>query len=346
MTIDANKPQDAPINPSVFTDVPVGTSQTDEALGQYIVDKLKDGLSTAEKAAIEGFIEGAMSSPALPGPDQALLNKWLEMIKNAPTSAGSPVSGTDAIPEEGNPYMRPGIMAILAPIMAKLFPVEMDIIKSSAKLEVAMQGLVLEMAKCSYQATINAGDAKAKQLEIDRDKDFALAAMQFAQAGITFGMSAGFAAQKFAVSRGNLLGSKGKEDYEAAKLDDKVATQARLKEGSIEKDEAITSSQRAVLKEHRDDIRTSEQTATSVIGSLGQAGQSMVSGIAENEKIQYVKIEAMQNALKEFFDKLSQTLQTTAQKASEEQKSADQAWQNFSNLYKDFGKLVVDIWRA
>lgn len=341
MTIDSNGPGKAPVDPSVFPDmeIPVGASATDKALGEYIFDKVKDGLSPAEKTAIEAFIEGAMSSPALPAPDKELIGKWLDMVKNARTISDAAATGTDAATTVENPYMRPGIMAILAPVMAKLMPIMIDIIKSSAKLEIAMQGLMLEMAKASYTAAINVGEAKAKQLEIDRDKNIAAACIAFVSAGVNIGMSAGLAAQKTKVAEGKGgiggLNKTQKEEYQAS-----FATNPKT--GNMEK----TQESRQILKEARDDLRTREQTFTSVMGSLGQGGQSTIEAAAADAKIELTKEEAMQNALKEFFDKMVQTLQTTAQKAGEEQKSADQAWQSFSSLYRDFGKLVTDIWRA
>lgn len=145
-------------------------------------------LTPDEVTTLQNMAQDLM--PQLSPADQEVLKTWLGTLGGITLTTPPPVnvfkeSMLFGAKPASNPFLSPGIMGMLAPILSEILAVNNDIIRQSSKLKQNMMKLLVSMAKEAYNFAITAGEAKANQLMLDAQKSFTLAAVNIAQAGMT-----------------------------------------------------------------------------------------------------------------------------------------------------------------
>ena len=88
------------------------------AFGQV---KAMDGLSQSEKTELIEKAKTLLSDPQLPVGDQVKLTKWIDIVSHYPVTPQDPDALVmNPIAAATNPYMTPGIMAMLFPMLSEI----------------------------------------------------------------------------------------------------------------------------------------------------------------------------------------------------------------------------------
>lgn len=309
-------------------------------LAQYadLMARAQNGTLTPDEVALlQGMAAELMQE--LPNPaDKEILKKWVEV-----TLANFPVRQPPSLrvfseamlfgqTAGHNPYMEPGIMAMLAPILSELFVIYTDIIKQSSKLKQNMFKLMIAMAKEAYDFAIAAGKAKANQLQNDADKFFAMGLTQCLQAGL---------------SMATFVGQKAYTAKNAGKLHDQgYETPDNLKGADAGKQAAAQKLSKAEFV-NRAEMSSIPYFMNQLTGTLGGAVTNMVQSAYTAKNVGEAMDEAQNNAMKDMISQLMQLLQQTIQSSSDEMASAQKAWEGFVQLYKDFAQTITQgIYRS
>jgi len=309
-------------------------------LAQYadLMAKAQNGTLTPDQAELlQGMAAELMQELTSPT-DMEILKKWMETtlanfpLKQPPSTRIFSEAMLFGASPTHNPYMEPGIMAMLAPILSELFVIYTDIIKQSSKLKQNMFKLTIAMAKEAYQFAIAAGQAKAQQLQNDADKFMAMGITMCVQAGLQLGA---FAGQKI---QGRMAAQEHKDGY-------------AIKGGTNVKGKAITPEAEARLarSEHVNRAETSSgfYFANQMINTLGGAVSNFVQSAYTAKNVEEVMDEAQNNAMKEMISQLMGLIQQTIQSSSDEMAAAQKAWEGFIQLYKDFAQTITQgIYRS
>ncbi len=187
-------------------------------LAQFASSMLKaqgGTLTQPEVTMLKQMAEELMSQ--LTPEDQAVLKTWLATLGGTKTTTPPPVNVfTNAMlfgaTPKSNPFMQPGIMAMLAPILSELLEINNDIIKQSSKLKQSMMKLLVSMANEAFKFAMAAGQAKVDQLMNDAAMHMALGISSCVQAAMT---AVTFGAQK---QQEHSIGKKLDEGHAETKL--------------------------------------------------------------------------------------------------------------------------------
>ncbi len=170
-------------------------------LAQYANAMVKGqggNLTQAEMTMLKSMAEELMSQ--LSPEDQAVLKSWLTTLGQVPVTKPPPIqlfNPADLFapqPSKENPFMKPGIMAMLAPILSEILTINNDIIRQSSKLKQSMMKLLVAMANEAFKFAIAAGQARADQLMQEASMHLAL--------GISGAIQAGMSIASFGVQKG------------------------------------------------------------------------------------------------------------------------------------------------
>ncbi len=173
-------------------------------------------LTESEVTTLKNMAQNLMGE--LSPEDVAVLKTWLTTLGGTKVTTPPPLnvfheSMVFGARPASNPFLSPGIMAMLAPILSELLKINNDIIKQSSKLKQNMMQLFSDMAKEAYDFTIAAGKAKADQLQLDAVMNFALAGAQLAQ-GFT-----ALAARGFTKASGDKIDKKIQDKTAMSKME-------------------------------------------------------------------------------------------------------------------------------
>lgn len=297
-------------------------------LAQYadMMAKASGGTLTPDEAALlQGMAESMMSE--LSPEEQQILKNWLEAaLANFPTKGPPPISLFDESMLFGadpghNPYMEPGIMSMLAPILSELFVIYADILRQSSKLKQSMMQLMVAMAKEAFNFAIAAGKAKANQLQNEANK--------YTMLGITGLMQAGLQVAAFGMQK--RAGNKAGDEFKAANKSDATAQggmgQAKYK---LAKSDHINKAE----------MSSYGYFANTLFSNIGGAAQNFVSAAYTQKNVAETALEAENNAMKEMITQLMQLLQQTIQSSSDEMAAAQKNWEGMVELFKNFSQTI------
>ncbi len=346
-------------------------------LGQFANSMVKaqnGSLTEAEVTMLKGMAEQMMSE--LSPEDQALLKTWLGTLASTKTApppkqnpAFDPAMLFGPMPKH-NPYMSPGIMAMLAPILAEIARLNNDIIRQGSKLKQGMMKLLVAMAKEAFNFAIQAGQAKAAQLQNDAVKYMSLGISQSLQAGMTMVMHGVEQKQQ----------GKFKKEAKDAKIDSKnrnwaagvgedpkpsAATlknrQTRLANAELHAPDNPRAQAKLLKKDAGEDMgklkrsekgeimaTTSQRMQYSgaslgktLVGQFGGAVDSFINAAFTFKNIEHVMNEATANAHKDLISQLMQLVTQTIQTASDEMAAGQKNFDSFVQLYKDFANTIT-----
>ena len=261
----------------------------------------------------------------------------------------------------GNPYLKPGIMALLAPIMSELAKIYSEVIAQSSKMKQNMMGLMLAMAKEAFSFAIEAGKAKVDQLQIEMTQYIASAAMSGAMIGVSVFSTAlqmGYGMRKADswVGEQNKAGGVPTEEYTQAKAAQKDwlkmnpgkdpngpdSTFPKIPDGMPKTREATAldfykSAEGQHFHTQSNQVNTFVNT---VVGQMGQMGDNVIKAVFTGLKIDPVMREAEMNAMKDFISQLINVITDTMRTFGDEAQRADKDWQAFNQLFRDMGSTI------
>jgi hypothetical protein len=255
-----------------------------------------------------------------------------------------------------NPYLTPGIMARLAPILSELAKIYTEMIKQSSELKQNMMALVASMAVESFNFSIRAGQAKVKMLEIEISEAWANVGIAAVSLAVTV---ASFAYQRASMKQ---FDDVKKPEFKTAKNDEYVelqnkanggtpADQTRLdnfknqycdKNGGISDskiDRAYNvSSERST---HFTQVESSVRLFTAGKDSLVQMTQNAVKAIMTGQKIGLTMDQATAEGMEKLISQVIQTIMDTMRTAGEEGQRADKDWQAFNQLFREIASTIT-----
>jgi len=163
-------------------------------LAQYATAMLKgqNGTLTQQEAnMLKSMAEELMAQ--LSPDDQAVLAGWLGKLGMVPVAKPPPIQQFNPAhlfhpnAPKDNPFLKPGIMAMLAPILSEILAINNDIIRQSSKLKQSMMKLLAAMADEAFKFAMAAGQARANQLLNEAAMHMALGISSVVQAAMTIG---------------------------------------------------------------------------------------------------------------------------------------------------------------
>lgn len=355
-------------------------------LGQMASSMLKAQGNTLTPDEVGTLASMAESLLADATPEEAaILQKWLGTLGGVKTQAPpqmhvftqSMLFGTTPA---RNPYMSPGIMTMLAPILAEILQVNNDIIKQSSKLKQSMMKMLVAMAEEAFKFAMTAGAAKAAQMEKEAAMHMALGISQCVQAGMAVGVFAvqskqqsKFANESKSAQQEKKISSWLKGEDLGPKPDPKVLADRNKAYGKAMDMGATTPEQlQSALRsspQGKGFPELSKQTMAEkvemhsqasqrmnisgamlvkeMVQHLGQATDSFISGIFKASQVQDILREASANAYKDMISQLMQLITGTIQSATEEMQAAQRNFESFSQLYRDFANTITQgIYRS
>ncbi len=300
-----------------------GISDYVSALGQSAKEMAvehKGYLTDAEVELLQNVAQFQLSNPDLPPADAAALSKWLEVIAKYPQDPSKIHEGKGNLTflSHGgdNPYLHPGVMAILAPILSELGEITNQISLQSSKMQQAMMGLIMSMAKQAYNNSIQAGEARAKQLEADAQMHMTMAisaAVQIVSLAVTYAIT-------------------------TVKLDRAKSSYDTDKKTLVGEDK---SDRRQDYHDQRQDITRAESMVNNITQQVGNIINNAISSATETAKVQLTKDAAFNEAMEKFLSQLQQIVSQTMNTAQQEGQSASRIWQGLNQLFKDFSNTIT-----
>lgn len=299
-------------------------------LAQYadLMARAQNGTLTPDEVNLLQGMAAELMQELPNAADKEILKKWVEMtlanfpVKQPPSMRVFSEAMLFGQTAGNNPYMEPGIMAMLAPILSELFVIYTDIIKQSSKLKQNMFKLMVAMAKEAYDFAIAAGKAKANQLQNDADKFFAMGLTQVLQAGLSM---AAFVGQKA------YTGQKAGKLFEEGNAAKPATEQLKGKAADLGKAEYVNRAEQSSIPYFMNQLT----------GTLGGAVTNLVQSAYTAKNVEEVMNETQNNAMKDMISQLMQLLQQMIQSSSDEMASAQKAWDGFVQLYKDFAQTIT-----
>jgi hypothetical protein len=309
---------------------------------------------TAICIAAKAISSGGLGSPKGPS---AVLNQAIN-ISSAGGGGGPPPTFLGHTPKT-NPYLTPGIMARLGPILSELAKIYTNMIKQSSQLKQNMMDVMMSMAKEAYNCSIAAGQAKVAAFQQDINDAIANIVSGAISIGMTLGQ-AGFQAAK--MSR---FDKANKEPFETD-IKSRFANTVRdrptddMREKSPQKylshNEYNSYTKNGKLDDAKvdrayefSDKRMRERTQIENEGKSFTATKDFIGTCIQNGTKIFTSTErqkaAMDQAMAEGMEKLlSQVLQIvmdTMRTASETGQTAEKDWQSFNQLFKDMATSVT-----
>lgn len=246
-------------------------------------------------------------------------------------------------PGGSNPYMTPGVMALLAPILSELGEIYAEIMIESSKMQQNMMGLMLAMAQEAFTFAIAAGEAKVEQLEVEMQQFITQAAFAGAMIGVS-ACSAGL--QGASASRANSNWKQknpqvNNEDHAIWADQKKTNPDFAEKEPPKMRDSTDGDFYRSPEGQH---FHTKEQMMQSFLSTFttqfGAVGDNSIKAYFTAQKMEPTMEEARMNAMKEFISQLVGVITETMRKFQEEGQRADKDWQSFNQLFRDMGQTI------
>lgn len=361
-------------------------------LGEFATAMLRGQngtLTEAEVASLKNMAQGMMSE--LSPEDQAVLKTWLTTLNTIKVETPPPpkifidAMLFSATTPKTNPYMSPGIMAMLAPILAEITQLNNDIIRQSSKLKQGMMKLLTAMANEVFKFAIAAGEAKAAQMRMEAMKNITLGVSQVLQAGMALGMHAVSTKQSKGQKETFKQGQIEKKLQNWAKGDDIPATDPNKGKMIARREEVIKSgappsqivdgitsgstngpqgfggkqlSKKDFNQTHAEKTEmmsysaqqmthSGAATAKTMAGHFGTAIDSFIKAGFDLANIKNVMDEAVANAHKDMISTLTQLVMQTMQTASDEMQTSQKNFDSFIQLYKDFANTITQgIYRS
>ncbi|MBS0635889.1 MAG: hypothetical protein JSS12_00105 [Verrucomicrobia bacterium] len=336
------------------------TQNETELLGNVAQELLSQDLSAEEKMILQNWL-GTLAGTKTQAPPQAqVFTQSMLFAETAPAR---------------NPFMSPGIMTMLASILAEIMELNNEIIRQSSKLKQSMMKLLVSMANEAFKLAITAGQAKAAQLEKEATMYMALGISQCVQAGMSI---ASFGSQR-------LTQSKFAGEAKGAQMERKLdawATDKSGPKGQLEKRTALLNNARTehpndpakqyeyvkkrdpsipsdVIKQtmnEKMEVQSAAAQRTNLsgamafkdfMGHLGQATDNFIQGGFKASEVQDVLREASANAYNQMITQLMQLINGTIQSATDEGQAAQRNFESFSQLYRDFANTITQgIYRS
>lgn len=364
----------AGINPKMIT------------LAQYAnaMVKAQNGtLTEAEVNILKNMAQEMMSE--LSPEDQATLKSWLNTLGNVPTTKPPKInvfhdSMMFGATPKSNPYMSPGIMAMLAPILGEIMQLNNEIIRQSSKLKQGMMKLLTAMANEAFKFAIQAGEARAAELRNEAMMNITLGVSQIAQAGVALGMHSVSSKQRKQMKT-EAKGAMTEKKMKAWANDERVSPEIRKNRNDLlDRSNKFSSdpSERANFVRSQADhpngratygggqkgktdfenhsfgekaeissqvaqrMQLSGMTAVqSVVGHMGSSMDSFIKAGFTMANVKNVMDQAVANAHKEMISTLTQLVIQTMQTASDEMQAAQKNFDSFVQLYKDFANTIT-----
>lgn len=364
----------AGINPKMIT------------LAQYAnaMVKAQNGtLTEAEVNILKNMAQEMMSE--LSPEDQATLKSWLNTLGDVPTTKPPKINVFhDAMmfgaTPKSNPYMSPGIMAMLAPILGEIMQLNNEIIRQSSKLKQGMMKLLTAMAGEAFKYAIQAGEARAAELRNEAMMHITLGVSQIAQAGAALAMH-GVSNKQRKEMKTEAKGAMTEKKMKAWANDERVSPDIRKNRNdlldhskTISQDPKVQAQYVRSQADHPSGHATygggqkgktdfenhsfgekaeiSSQVAQrlqqsgitavqSVVGHMGQSMDNFIQAGFKMANVKNVMDQAVANAHKEMISTLTQLVIQTMQTASDEMQTAQKNFDSFVQLYKDFANTIT-----
>ena len=312
---------------------PLPGSKADEVVlvpGLSLRDSTSRTHSTSDQLTTEMEFDRGLP-PLLPPGNQKELEKWVSkiIIQSTPSTTGSQMVGGPLLdtPASDNPYLQPGIMAILGPMMIEMGSIFMKIILQSAEIQIKTMQATLAQALQAKELTEASGDARASQLEKDASMHTAKMAGAIANSVTAF---ASAAMTLYATKKAHEAGPKA---VEAANAEREKANKSKLTEG--EEFTVRTNAEQQHFQKTHSYIQSFATVTQSMTGAITEAREASLTA----DKAVLERVATQAQALAALLDKLTGSLQSTEQKASEEGKAASQYWQSLLELMKSFAQI-------
>ena len=214
-----------------------------------------------------------------------------------------------------NPYLTPGIMARLAPILSELQHIYTEIIKQSSKLKQNMMELATAMAKEAFTFALAAGQARVDQLQVEIKEataNIVMASINIVASVSIFGVSA-----------------KARSEHQNnwMKANDKKTAQDYYKSPEYK------------------GFSTSHHELTTLVNNvkdqLTTVGQNIAKLMLTPEKMKATMDEATAKGMEQLVEKLLQTVMDTMRTAGEEGQRAERDWQAFNQLWREMASTIT-----
>lgn len=315
-------------------------------LGQFaeaLAEANGGAITPDELAQLQQMVEDLM--PQLDSPeDKQILKTWTNVLVNykmqiptAQTTLGEALMFGTTMGGH-NPWMDPGVMALLAPILAELTKLYNDIIRQSSKLKQQMMALTTAMAKEAYNAAIAAGEAKSQQLRNDADKFMALAICSGVQAGmsmVNIGMS-----MKMQSKMGNEYDALQKEKF-AADPKNVGKSPAQL-DADFDTFKGTADYKLSRMGEVQRQFQNSGYAQVGgILNEFGQTAQNAINSAFTMKNVELAMQEAQENALKDMLTQLMQVISQTMQSSTDEMQTAQKNFESFNQMFRDFANTIT-----
>lgn len=268
-----------------------------------------------------------------------------------------------------NPYLTPGIMALLGPILTDLTKIYSEMMRQSSLLKQKMIGLASSMAQDAYNYAVGAGQAKVAQLQ--QDVNNALANI----VGSAIAMASAFAQSAFEKTEmdkfdaankpklndlkekySNITDVDEKTAFESKYFNDKAMSpkeRQRLGYSDPKFDDAVDAGKvdnaYTFSKERMDErsyFHTQAQTKFGAIGTfLSETTKSGAQAYTAYAKESATLTEAQDQGMSQLLNQMISTVMDTMREAGQEGDQAQKALETFQNLFTSMSEKVTSMVR-
>ncbi len=276
----------------------------------------QDGLTKAEGEGLKSIVTIAISDPQLPAVDKQKLEGFLEKLDKALTTlkAGGDIKDP-AVSKARNDWMVASAVCDLFSATNEIAMLISKMSRSESQLKQSLGVVMLSMAKTAMELTIQAGEARAQQYELEAQKCW-----------LEMGMALG----QIVVTAASIAASGLKEANEKAKMEADKGGALTYKE-QLDIHNSVTSDTRALQE-----ISSSTMTAI----------KSGIEAVINMKKADLERDAALADGVKQMLDKLYQLINDTYSMLGEDMKDQRQMLEKLLQTLESAQRTMAEQWKA